>query len=227
MGQERKGEYNASLTSVAEDKFRQGLLTPGRYKGFDTMTNAGGTGVNINITHTGKGFIRNTFANPPAAESNPFAYIVTPQGVAVETDVAASSISITATTGGNGYRRVDAIVFEHEYTQVQGGAVGNVITITGTETDGSTTSSEYPAKPGLSNSSKQTLLGYLFIKESSTFSYSDLKYVPVDSPDLASEEVTRGNKINVQSSLWAKEEAKNPTIVSDTLNIDNLAPVVY
>ena len=229
MAQERKGEYNASLTSVAENKFRQGLLPAGRYKGFDTMADYGGTGVNINILHTGKGFTRNTFTNPPVAESSLYSYIVTPQGVAIETDVAATNISIDATTGGNGYRRVDAVVFEHEYTQVQGGAVGNVIIIKGTESDGTGLYTEYPAKPGLANNSKQTLLGYIFIKESASFSYADLKYVPVASPDIANEEVTKPTKNNYQESFWGKKDVTITTTVGLTtvLNVSDLAPIVF
>lgn len=229
MAQERKGEYNASLTSVSENKFRQGLLPAGRYKGFDTMSDYGGTGVNINILHTGKGFIRNTFVNPPIAESNLYAYIVTPQGVAVETDIEATNISIDATTGGNGYRRVDAIVFEHEYTQVQGGAIGNVIVIKGTESDGTGLFTEYPTKPALANTSKQTLLGYVFIKESASFSYADLKYVPVASPDIANEEVTKPKNSNYQENFWGKKDTVITTAISlgTVLKVSDLAPIVY
>lgn len=226
MAQERKGEYNASLTSVAENKFRQGLLPSGRYRGFDTMINAGGTGVNITITHTGKGFIRNTFANPPAAETNPYAYIVTPQGVAVETDVTAN-LTIDATTGGQGYRRVDAVVFEHEYTQVQGGAVGNVIIIKGTESDGTGLTVSYPAAPGLSSPSKQTLLGYIYVNESATFSYSDLNYIPVREPSLSNRQVSDSNYIEEQTGLWAKNSVTLTSIPTGGLPLSSLAPIVY
>ena len=178
MAQERKGEYNVALTSISEDKFRQGITPPGRYKGFDTITDAGGTGVNININHSATGFNRNTFDATPVAESNLYAYLITPQGVAVETDIIVTNLALSSLPSLSGQKRVDAVVFDHTYTTVQGGAQGNVIIVTGTASNGNGMTNEYPPAPGI-NSSKQTLLGYIFIEgdNSGSFTFSNITYV--------------------------------------------------
>ena len=194
MAQERKGEYNVALTSPSENKFRQGILPQGRYRGFDTMINHGGTGVNVTITHTNTGFIRNTFANPPVQQPLPFAYVITPQGIEVQTDIQAVNLSVTDLPTAD-TRRVDIVVLDHEYTTAQGGQSANVIIIEGTPVTATAATWEpFPNPATVSNPSKQTILGYIeVIGNPSGLTFNDCFYRMADVPNLSGKELATLN----------------------------------
>ena len=111
--------HKADITSFEAREAMLGVLSPGRYRGYSTITTGGTPAagvIPIHLNHTGTGIQKGTHANPPAL-SDKTGVVVTPQGTIIhntDTDIDVGiDEGITST-------RIDLIYVEHEYYDVQG-----------------------------------------------------------------------------------------------------------
>lgn len=168
MAQKRLYNYKQPINS---DDFAMGwlgVLSKGRYTGFDALANI--SGLDFEISHNLTGVV---ITNSALSQSNPTGSLITPQGQMVQED---ANVALTAATNsGNGSDRNDLIIFEHEYVLSAGGVDGTYSIIQGP--GGST------ALPALTNPEKQIILGILTIPAGAT-DLSAATYTPSAVPLL-------------------------------------------
>lgn len=195
MAQERGIEYNVPVTSFQTNQLRQGIMPAGRYRGFDSISNPSGAGLNIQLDHT-NGLQRTDINN--AFESDLRGLVVAPQGTVISTDVE-TTLPIDDTPGN---RRIDIVVMTYEYSQVTGGTVAVLSIVTGTPATNNTYPFETAGQPALPNPEKQVLIGVLDWQESSgggtgVRAFSDATYWPAKTPNFngySQELVLRGDQ---------------------------------
>lgn len=203
MAQKRGIEYNVALTSFQVDELDQGLLPAGRYYGYDTMTNAGGVGVNISLNHT-NGFL-GAKHSPAAFDSTPSAYVVTPQGVRILTDEILQSINIPDMQTVD-ERRTDLIVMNHEYVNVAGGQTATISLIQGTPQQGNAKTTIYADDPALPNPVKQIIIGRIRVRSTAVaLTYNDIKWEPALKPNQAAKPLFSNDEPIVLSNYVGKK----------------------
>lgn len=148
MGQKRFTTYKASVNSFPLGEQHIGVFKPGRYNGFDSMT----TEDNITITLAHTGVIKKTTNQD--TQVSLFGVVVMPTGIIIHEEgaITLTMPNDTAPTIGQPQTRKFAVVCEHNYQQVKGGANANYILIAGNL--GTTV-------PALTNPKSQVLLGVI------------------------------------------------------------------
>lgn len=176
--QTRHKEYNTPVSSWELNQAVQGLFPKGRYYGFETISNAGGVGINIALNHT-NGLSRVNHS-PTAIEANPFGVVVTPMGQVIQTD---DTITLPVTNNAHlTYDRIDYIVMTHEYQQVTGGSAAVFSILQGTP-------AANPVGPTLPNPEKQVLIASYKIAANSN-SYSGIsEYTISETPIFANKDL--------------------------------------
>jgi hypothetical protein len=135
--------WRAATESFPLGEQQVGLLKPGRYSGYDLLTsNGGGLGVYINhSTRVLKTKTDNTFAPT-------FGAIMMPTGIIIHDD---SELSfVLASNFGNSNERIDYLICENIYQEVEGGTPGIYSIIQGPNNGN---------EPNLTNPEKQVLIG--------------------------------------------------------------------
>ena len=166
MAQKRFYEYKTPATSFEQGLVNQGLLPPGVYHGFDTITDAGGVGINLTVSHDGDAF--KTIDDSLSLSANT-AVCVTPQGKVIHIEGAIGPLGIS---DGIANQRIDYIIMEHEHVDNVGGqdAVFSVI-------EGPSNGNE----PVIPNPEKQILLAKVYIAPSAT-TFAGLTFEYPDQP---------------------------------------------
>ena len=154
MAQKRFFEWKTPASSFDHGLANQGILPAGRYKGFDTLTDGGGVGINITLSHAGDAF--KTIEDDLSSSANKGVF-VTPQGKIIHIDAAVGPLAVSDGPGGNA--RIDYIIAEHEHVESVGGqdAIFSVI--------------EGPAngtEPTIPNPAKQILLARMVVAAGAT-----------------------------------------------------------
>lgn len=169
-------KFRDPVNSFPLGEMNLGILKPGRYSGFDVMTEI--TGLNVRISHQER--IKKTTI---ALSEITFGNALTPNGSIVhyETNGGDLGISLTLDTNvGNANVRYDYLVCEHEYIEVVGGQPA-VFFIQKGPNDG-----ELPELP---NPEKQVILG-TFTITAGGYQFSDITYTKATVPLLGDAEIS-------------------------------------
>lgn len=140
-----------------------GLLTPGRYCGYDAIEvdiAPNGT-IPINITHALTGVKKGSNATPPVLSNN-IGVAITTQGTIIHED-SAVSVAPTKNTDAD-YERLDVVYMEHSYVQVP----GTNPAIYGVKAGNPGTSGVPPVEPALDSPNKQIIIGVIRHSANST-----------------------------------------------------------
>lgn len=170
MSQFRTFEFRDEDSTFELNQRLLGIIQPGVYRGFDWQQQAGLTFI---MSHTTSGI---QYYDKNELLSNPIGMLVTKQGSTIKED-ANINLSIDV---GNVFPRWDAIVMEHYYSEVTGGVPAIYLVIKGTP-------SVTPIKPSLTNTSRQVLIGYLYVPASmSSLAEGGVLFEKEEIPDWAS-----------------------------------------
>lgn len=145
--QKRFNNYKTPAVSFEQSEVRQGLMPAGVYRGFDTITDGGGVGINIMINHEATGIQKVTAGLSFTAKNGIF---ISPQGTIIHEQGAVGPFAIT--DNGTANTRIDLLIAEHEHVSVVGGQDALYSIIQGTAGSGI---------PALTNPSKQIILAYI------------------------------------------------------------------
>lgn len=147
MAQNRLRDYEEPVGSFDHNIFNLGLHSPGRYVGFDDLQKV--SSLTFKIGHGRTGF---TYTDVINTSKGPTGVLLTPQGVIVHEDTAIGPLAIE-TNLGNGSKRFDLVVCNHQYVSVAGGQAATYSVIKGP------LGSE--VKPTPTDAQKQTVIGYI------------------------------------------------------------------
>lgn len=146
MAQKRFFNWQDELNSFEFGEQLVGLNKPGRFAGFDTMIDAGGSGINVDIGHNGTGMTKTLENNTVDTQ---IGVALLNNGTVVHEDAAIGTIAIDSNVG-NANVRIDILVAEHVYGQVVGGNVVSYSIIKGDN------AGNFPA---VANPATQTMIG--------------------------------------------------------------------
>lgn len=122
--QTRFHNYKRGLVSIDENHRLLGIVKPGRYTGFDTMTSI--VGLSCQIAHTKTGIVK---TNIDLTQTPPTGVFVTPQGVVVNED---EPVPVSFDTNfGNTFSRADLIIYSHTHVTTPGGAAATLSIVKG------------------------------------------------------------------------------------------------
>lgn len=141
MAQKKFWNYRDDDLTKDINRWLSGLIESGLYRGFDPIL---GAVMDLKLNHETTGAIR---VDSQEAFTQRFGVLCTKQGVIVQDDTEISlPIAITSGAGRN-----DIIVYNHKYTEIEGGEAGFYSVIQGTATD-------FPLP---ADELTQTVIGYL------------------------------------------------------------------
>lgn len=166
MAQRRSYTYKEPINSFEFAQRSLPELVAGRYCGFDDFNIV--AGLDLEIVHNLTGVYPTTKL---LAIEGPFGGLITKQGIRV-TETAPVPLTI-ATNAANASDRHDLIIFEHEHTEVIGGADGSYSVIQGPNGN--------PSPPALTNPEKQIILGTLVIPANEA-DLTNAVYTPAQVP---------------------------------------------
>lgn len=166
--QTRYHNYKRGLISIDENQRLLGIVKPGRYAGFDTMSNISGLSCEINHTQTGIQKTKLDLTQTPLT-----GVFVTPQGVVINEDAPINVVFDT--NSGNAQARVDLIIYSHSHITTPGGANALVSVV-----KGPISSFTLPALP---NPATQIIMGIMVIPANAT-NLSGAKYLPSTVPGI-------------------------------------------
>lgn len=124
MAQERFHNYEAGIISFSENRRLSGILSPGRYYGFDTFVSTGT--LTFKLQHL-SGYVRTDIDGLAEAAAGIF---VTPQGTVVTEDAEVTGFTVV-TNVANAFERIDAVIAEHSHVESGGGAAATYSVIQG------------------------------------------------------------------------------------------------
>ncbi len=149
-------------------RWHLGVLDAGLYRGFEAQ--AFGNSMNLKLIHSQSGAVR---TNLDRTISQKFGVIITKQGVTIQQD-SQITLKIALSTAP----RIDLIIVEHEYKELNGGIDAIYKVIQG-GTDG--------LAPALPNASIQVILGILNLPANCTaLNQTGVSYVKAPMPTLGS-----------------------------------------
>lgn len=121
MAEQQFTTYKEDITSFELGEAMLGVLEPGRYRGYDTLSSGGapaGNVIPVHVNHTGSGIQKGSHANPPVL-GNQTGVVLSPQGTIIHNDDTDIDVNISDGNGQAG-DRYDLIFIEHEYYDVEG-----------------------------------------------------------------------------------------------------------
>lgn len=158
MAQKQFTTFRQAIESFPLGERNVGILKPGRYNGFDSVSSLGG--LDIEIGHLG--LVPKT--DKTGTPDNNFGAIMMPTGIVIH-ETGRPRLTIN-TNSGNNNLRVDLVICEHEYQPVQGGTPAIYSIIQG-PIDGGT--------PTLPNPEKQIIIGRIKVQPNG-YQFSDISY---------------------------------------------------
>lgn len=164
--------FKAPVDSKPLGEMHVGLLKPGRYSGFDVLTE--NIGLDVRISHSDLVKKSSISVDSVITQIN-FGAVLTPNGSTVhnETDPAEPGLNFLLDDNlANANERFDLLVIEHEYIQVIGGVPPSYYIIPG-DNEGN--------MPDLTNPEKQVALGYFTIAPNG-FNFSHVTWTPAQIP---------------------------------------------
>ena len=192
-----------------------GVLIPGRYSGFDAVLTAGLT---LELNHNLTGYkevskLKNYLLNT--------GIVITPQGTIIKDD---NTINLPINSTGVGEQRVDLIVLDHEYIDVDDGQEATYSIIQGSP------SLENPQEPALTNPETQIIIGSLHLPESCTsLDQTNVFYLQSKINEFANKLQKTNESVNVvESDYLITEKALklnkkgNSYIINNASNLDGL-----
>ena len=116
MSQQQFTNYQDNILSFELRSAMLGILKPGRYCGFDTVTHNTTSGgiINVRINHTGSGIQKGSKAIPPVLSSKT-GVVLTTQGGIIHEDTTNIPIAIDDGSSNGGSTRYDVIYLQHWY----------------------------------------------------------------------------------------------------------------
>jgi len=145
--QHRYFEWKTPMGSANHGIANQGFLPKGVYKGFNTITNGGGIGINLTLSHTDDF----KFIKSDQTFSANTGIVVTPQGKTLYIEGSPEPLNINV---GGGTDRIDLLIMEHEIVEIVGGSPA-VFSVVQGASDGTV--------PVLPSSTKQVILAYVYV----------------------------------------------------------------
>lgn len=162
MAQTQFTNYRSAVESFPLGQQKIGLLKPGRYNGFDTLTNLGSN--QYRLSHSGS-HVRKTNIDNEA--ENTFGAIIMPNGIIIHED---EHVDLTILGGGSNTTVRSLIICQLDYAQVVGGVPAQYSVIQGTDA----------SIPTLTNPAKQVAIGVVTIRN--TVSITNVIYEPIPAP---------------------------------------------
>jgi len=150
MAQKQYTTYQADILSFELRDALLGVLKPGRYTGFNLMSEyqaESGNNIYCRFSHT-TGINKYDKASPPVLEAQR-GIVVSTQGTVIAEDGDVDITIVSSTVFGDIYH---LIYMEHEYTEVQGANPATYGVITGSEGGG---------RPALTSPTNRIILGYV------------------------------------------------------------------
>ncbi len=171
MSQKIYHNYQDAMTSDDFNYAVLGLMPPGRYCGFDTISSSG---LNFSILHTTTGQVVTKF---DGSASNQKGILLTKQGMVVQEDATLTGLVCISNSGlGN---RIDAVVMVHAKVNTPGGAAATYKVIQGTPTMG---------VPALDSPNTEILIGTISIPANAT-DLSAAVYAPTQIPNIGNTDI--------------------------------------
>jgi hypothetical protein len=174
MAQKRFFSWKDPIKTFELGEQFNGILQPGRYRGFDNITDAGGVGINIDVNHLTTGHTK-TIENGSVISDLGIAMM--PNGTVVHESAAIPALSVDS-NAGIGNDRIDFIIAEHDYTPVLTGTPVTYSILKGPNTG---------LEPTIANPDNQIELGRIVIEANGTTFADILSYTPKGIPFLAEE----------------------------------------
>lgn len=200
MAQQRFRNYKHSILSFEHNKFKLGFSNPGRFCGFDTLTQS--APLQFSLAHTGTGV---SYKNQINVTIGPVGALMTPQGICIHETAAIGTLTVD-TNAGNAETRFDLIVCNHSYTVNPGGDAATYAIIKGPT--GS------PIKPILTDPLKQTILGFIEFPPDAV-NLADCTYYVAKCPDSGDGEDARLHHPNLYSKLQGFAKSQTTYLTND------------
>lgn len=151
MAQRRLRDFLDPLQSFEHNVINLGVHTPGRFCGFDKINPVGA--LTFSIQHDGQG-VGLKYMDDTNNQVGPIGVYMTPQGIMIVEDAPIGNY-VVDTNFGNVNARLDLLVANHQFINLQGGQLSTYTIIKGPVA--STT------RPNLTNPNYQTVIGVLYI----------------------------------------------------------------
>lgn len=221
MGQQFN-KYKDPVKSSDRLLERIGIITQGRYQGFDKMIQGATISGSISISLEHNPGI--SFLDPASSHSIKAGIAVTPQGTIIhETDpIDPPSLALDYNQTDN--PRIDLVVMEHVYkADIPGDNPPTYLIISGTAAQG-------PTPPALTNPKTQVILGQIYVPSHTTSFTTSLGYTPAEKAEFAgdhrlAEATTKLKHVALTSQL----DPGNPDInyYKDIANVYALGACTY
>lgn len=182
MAEKRFHNKKRAVASFDENERFNGVLQPGRYRGYDTFIPSGLT---FTLAHDNTG-IEKTLIDLSLTDKTGILY--TTQGGLIHEDEAVGAPFVVGTNALNAFTRIDLIIYEHEYLDSPGGQAGIYSILQGPNGG--------PVEPTLSAPEKQIIVGRLEIPASAT-NLNNANYIPARTPGI-------GNFLHAGLDQWNK-----------------------
>ncbi len=176
MAQKRFFNWKDNVNSFELDEQFNGILQPGRYRGFDNMTDAIGIGINVDINHLTTGHSK-TIENGSVV--NNLGVAMMPNGTIVHETATIPDLAIDDNLGV-GTTRIDFIIAEHDFTPVIGGTAVTYSILKGPVGG---------APPTIANPDIQIEIGRIVIAANGSTFGDLISYTPANIPMLSNEAV--------------------------------------
>lgn len=186
-----------------------GISEPGRYRGFDFGSTSG---LNLTLNHNTTG-VNVTMFNTPTQSVEKRGVILTKQGVVIhETD----DIVLPIAAGHATLPRIDVVICEHEYVEVQGGSTATYYVVQGTPATN-------PVAPTLTQPQIKTILGQILVPAGAT-NLNNAVYTQADAPQHAND-TTIVRTVGSQKVIGEKEFS-TITNEHDIAELDNSSQTI-
>lgn len=196
MAQKRLRDFLQSIGSFEHNIFNLGLRSPGRLRGFDSITVSTGGALVIGHTLTGIAF-KNELGNTSPKNG----CLMTPQGVILLEDADITGLTLDS-NAGNTSIRYDLIVLNHDFG-FSGPIVGTYAVIKGPLNSN--------VKPVPTSVTTQTIIGYVKIPAGSS-NFVGCTWIKAKSPDSGDGEDARLHDFNAYSKTQNFKEIADTDI---------------
>jgi hypothetical protein len=202
-------EHSANLVSFTEMQKLLGILEPGLYRGFDSITYLA---ANITFTHSITGAKKSNISG--TSLGNPQAVIITPQGSIVNED-ASVVLEVDVNTSSSEVR-TDFVVMQHAYQNSIGGVDAAFIIIKGPLNS--------TAEPTITSPETQVLIGKLKLMAGAA-DHSNTVWERSTPPGLGNEReiiTSENGTLSVNSDGTIKDLAINTPKILGGIDLDTI-----